>query len=204
MRTVLIDYGSGNLRSAAKALEAAGLDVRVSNDPREGAEADTLVLPGQGHFRQVMEGFRQSGFEDVVREHVAAGKPFLGICVGMQILFESSEEAPGVPGLAMIPGIVRRFPRGELAVPQMQWNLLRPAGDSPLMRGLQEDAYAYFVHSYYAEPHAAAVGAVSNYGVDFLSVVSRDNVQATQFHPEKSQAVGLRLLANFREWAQAS
>lgn len=200
-KTLLIDYGSGNLRSAAKALEAAGMNVTVSSDPADAARADALVLPGQGHFRQVMEAFSASGFEAVVREHVAAGRPFLGICVGMQILFDSSEEAPGVAGLGLLPGAIRRFPAGP-PVPQMQWNALAPVGNSPLMRGLAPDSQAYFVHSYYAPPGAAADGAVSNYGLDFLSVVSRDNLHATQFHPEKSQKVGLAILENFKRWSE--
>lgn len=201
MRTLLIDYGSGNLRSAAKALEAAGLDVVVSDDPAAARAADALVLPGQGHFGQVMTSFRDAGFEDVVRDHIEAGKPFLGICVGMQILFDDSEEAPGLPGLGLVPGSIRRFPRSELPVPQMQWNVLRPVGESPLLRGLEPDAHAYFVHSYYAPAGVAADGAISGYGLDFLSVLSRGNVHATQFHPEKSQAVGIRILENFRTWA---
>ncbi|HEX2864445.1 MAG TPA: imidazole glycerol phosphate synthase subunit HisH [Deinococcales bacterium] len=199
MKTLLIDYGSGNLRSAAKALEAAGLDVTVSADPRDAALADALVLPGQGHFRQVMEAFRESGFEDAVRKHVDDGKPFLGICVGMQILFEGSEEAPGLPGLGLLPGEIRRFPRADLPVPQMQWNTLQPMGDSPLTRGLGEAPYAYFVHSYYAPAGSTPDGAETEYGLRFQSLASRGNVHATQFHPEKSQQVGLKILANFRD-----
>jgi imidazole glycerol-phosphate synthase subunit HisH len=203
MKTLLIDYGSGNLRSAAKALEVAGFDVQVSHDPKDAQDADALVLPGQGHFRQVMESFLASGFEDAVREHIGAQKPFLGICVGMQILFESSEESDK-PGLGVLPGRVRRFANLEKSrpVPQMQWNQLVPVGDSPLMRGLGDTSFAYFVHSYYAPREVAQDGAVTNYGLDFLSVISKGNVHATQFHPEKSQRVGLRLLENFRVWAE--
>ena len=203
MNTLLIDYGSGNLRSAAKALEVAGFEVRVSDDPKDAQRADALVLPGQGHFRQVMESFLASGFEDVVRDHIGAQKPFLGICVGMQILFESSEESDK-PGLGVLPGRVKRFANLEKSrpVPQMQWNRLMPVGDSPLMRGLSETSFAYFVHSYYAPLEVAEDGAVTNYGLDFLSVISRGNLHATQFHPEKSQRVGLKLLENFRVWAE--
>ena len=203
MKTLLIDYGSGNLHSAAKALEAAGYNLRVSADPEEAKDSDALVLPGQGHFRQVMESFLASGFEGIVRDHIAAGKPFLGICVGMQILFEHSEES-NLPGLGLIPGEIKRFPKSEMAVPQMQWNTLEPVGDSPLMRDLGSSPHAYFVHSYYAPMNAAKHGAITNYGLDFLSVVSRDNVHATQFHPEKSQRVGLRILENFRRWAETA
>lgn len=203
MKTLLIDYGSGNLRSAAKALEVAGFEVRVSSDPNEARGADALVLPGQGHFRQVMESFLASGFEEAVRAHIADEKPFLGICVGMQILFDSSEESER-PGLGVLPGRVRKFAAQEKSrpVPQMQWNRLEPVGDSPLMRGLGASSFAYFVHSYYAPREVAQDGAITNYGLDFLSVISRGNVHATQFHPEKSQRVGLRLLENFRVWAE--
>jgi imidazole glycerol-phosphate synthase subunit HisH len=227
MKTLLIDYGSGNLRSCAKSLEAAGFaanghELVVSSDPTMARDADALVLPGQGHFRQVMESFLESGFEQVVRDHIAAGKAFLGICVGMQILFDRSEES-SLPGLGVIPGEIKRFPKPaentnlegsglekpgfqkpgleKLSVPQMQWNTLEPVGDSPLMRGLGSSPFAYFVHSYYAPIGVAQHGARTNYGLDFLSVVSRGNVHATQFHPEKSQRVGLKILENFRNWA---
>ncbi len=203
MKTLLIDYGSGNLRSAAKALEAANFDVQVSSDPKDAQHADALVLPGQGHFRQVMESFLASGFEDTVREHIASEKPFLGICVGMQILFDSSEESDK-PGLSVLPGRVKKFENTTKSrpVPQMQWNRLTPVGDSPLMRGLGDSSFAYFVHSYYAPREVAQDGAITNYGLDFLSVISRGNVHATQFHPEKSQRVGLKMLENFRVWAE--
>jgi imidazole glycerol-phosphate synthase subunit HisH len=211
MKTLLIDYGSGNLRSCAKSLEAAGFaanghELVVSNDPEMARDADALVLPGQGHFRQVMESFLESGFEEIVRDHIANGKAFLGICVGMQILFDRSEESH-LPGLGVIPGEIKRFPKPtgleKLSVPQMQWNTLEPVGDSPLMRGLGSSPFAYFVHSYYAPISVAQNGARTNYGLDFLSVVSVGNVHATQFHPEKSQRVGLRILENFRDWAAA-
>lgn len=203
MKTLLIDYGSGNLRSAAKALEAAGFDVQVSHDPADARSADALVLPGQGHFRQVMESFLASGFEDAVRGHIADHKPFLGICVGMQILFDSSEESDR-PGLGVLNGRVKKFATLDKSrpVPQMQWNRLEPVGDSPLMRGLGSSSFAYFVHSYYAPREVAQDGAITNYGLDFLSVISCGNIHATQFHPEKSQRVGLKLHENFRAWAE--
>jgi imidazole glycerol-phosphate synthase subunit HisH len=212
VKTLLTDYGSGNLRSCAKSLEAAGFDANghelvVSSDPEMARDADALVLPGQGHFRQVMESFLKSGFENIVRDHIAQGKAFLGICVGMQILFDCSEESH-LPGLGVIPGEIKRFPKPaenssheKLSVPQMQWNTLEPVGDSPLMHGLGSSPFAYFVHSYYAPISVAQHGARTNYGLDFLSVVSVGNVHATQFHPEKSQRVGLKILENFRDWA---
>jgi imidazole glycerol-phosphate synthase subunit HisH len=208
LKTLLIDYGAGNLRSAAKALTAAGFDLTVSNDPAAAATADALVLPGQGHFRQVMEAFVASGFEALVRNHLAAGKPFLGICVGLQILFEGSVEAPNMAGLGLLPGHLQRFQSHQLPVPQMQWNTLEAFGNSPLLAGLDGQTFAYFVHSYYvpmSESVLASIkdGASSDYGQRFLSVLSQDNLHGTQFHPEKSQRVGLRLLENFKKAALA-
>ncbi len=205
MKTLLIDYGSGNLHSAAKALEASGFNtgghqLMVSSNPSDALDADALVLPGQGHFRQVMEAFTASGFESVLRAHLSANKAFLGICVGMQILYQSSEES-ALPGLGLLHGRLKRFPKG-LPVPQMQWNKLEKIGSSPLLLGLAPNAFAYFVHSFYVPEGTAEHGAISDYGVRFLSVVSSGNLHATQFHPEKSQAVGLQMLENFRRWAE--
>jgi imidazole glycerol-phosphate synthase subunit HisH len=202
MKTLLIDYGAGNLRSAAKALLTAGFDLTVSSDPRAVEHSDAIVLPGQGHFRQVMEAFVASGFEHGVRDHLARGKPFLGICVGLQILFTGSEEAPEQPGLGILPGFLRRFAGSGLPVPQMQWNQLQPFGNSPLLAGIDSQAFAYFVHSYFVPFDENSTkhiqhGATSDYGVPFLSVLSRDNIHGTQFHPEKSQATGLQILQNF-------
>jgi glutamine amidotransferase len=209
MRVVLIDYGAGNLPSVAKALAAAGVAVERSSDPRRAAAADALVLPGQGHFGQVMEAFRASGFESVVREHIGVGKPFLGICVGLQLLVEGSEEAPGVAGLGVLPGRVVRFPDGAVSVPHMGWNTLHPFGDSPLLAGVADGAHAYFAHSYVVEFDEAAAsfpaGATTTYGATrFLSAVSRGALHATQFHPEKSQRVGLQILANFAQAARGT
>jgi imidazole glycerol-phosphate synthase subunit HisH len=201
MKTLLIDYGSGNLRSCAKSLEVTGFDLEVSSDPNDAKHADALVLPGQGHFRQVMESFLSSGFEHAVRAHIEASKPFLGICVGMQILFDSSEESE-VPGLGILKGKIQKFPKSELAVPQMQWNTLETVGDSPLMQNLGAKPFAYFVHSYYAPLEVGQNGAKTDYGLEFLSVISHENVQATQFHPEKSQGTGLKILENFKHWAE--
>jgi glutamine amidotransferase len=194
MRTLLIDYGSGNLRSAAKGLEAAGFTVTVSANPAEARTHDLLVLPGQGHFGQVMHSFLDSGFEDGVRGHIAAGKPFLGICVGMQILFEASEEAPEVRGLGLIPGTVRRFraPR----VPQMGWNTVEFSG---WLSDLSE-RYFYFVHSYYAPLVEGSLGITVYEGTSYTSVYACGNVVAPQFHPEKSGESGLELLRQVREY----
>lgn len=209
MRVALIDYGAGNLPSVAKALVAAGVAVERTADPARAAGADALVLPGQGHFGQVMEAFRASGFEAVVRDHVAANRPFLGICVGLQLLMEGSDEAPGVAGLGVLPGRVVRFPEDGPSVPHMGWNTLHPFGASPLLEGVPAGAYAYFAHSYvvaFDEPRDGFTGGASTtYGdVRFLAAVSRGALHATQFHPEKSQRVGLRILANFAAAARAA
>lgn len=205
MRVALIDYGAGNLHSVAKALATAGVPAFRTRDPAEAADADALVLPGQGHFGQVMAAFRASGFEDVVRRHLAHDRPFLGICVGLQLLMEGSEEAPGVPGLGVVRGRVVRFPANDVSVPHMGWNALRPWGASPLLEGIEDGDHAYFAHSYLVAFDVAAPGAPGVLGgawtehgsTRFLSALSSGAIHATQFHPEKSQRVGLRLLANF-------
>jgi len=195
MRTLVIDYGSGNLQSAAKALEAAGYDVRVGDDPRDAAGAELLVLPGQGHFAQVAGNFRASGFEEAVRAHVAEGKPFLGICVGLQLLFEGSEEAPGVPGLGFLPGTVRRFQARK--VPHMGWNTLE-AASGPFADF--DGRHFYFVHSYYAPLTEGAVGVARYEGTAFTALYQKENVVAPQFHPEKSSRAGLAFLRALKRY----
>ena len=197
---LLLDYGAGNLRSAEKALVRAGLKVRVTDQPDELSGASGLVVPGQGHFGQVMDAFDASGFRAPLLEAVASGTPLLGICVGMQMLLSGSEEAPGVAGLGLLPGMVRRFEAAPgHKVPQMGWNSLKLVGDSPLLRGMGEPGYAYFVHSYYVPLDVQAnSGAVSEYGVPFWAALSHGNIHATQFHPEKSGALGLALLERFK------
>ncbi len=203
MRTVLIDYGASNLHSVGRALAAAGLEPERCDDPLRAAGADVLVLPGQGHFGQVMRAFRSSGFEPLVRDHIEAGKPFLGICVGMQLLMEGSTEAPGVAGLGLLRGEAKRFPAGHGSVPQMGWNQLHKVGDAPLLRGVENEAFVYFAHSYYVDfDDREAPGATTRYGdVTFKSALSLGALHATQFHPEKSQLVGLRILSNFHDLA---
>ncbi len=198
-RAAVIDYGAGNLRSMQRALAAVGFIVRTVTGATTYGERELLVLPGQGRFGQVMRAFKSAGVEDGVREHIAAGRPFLGVCVGLQLLLDGSDEDPGEPGLGVLPGRVRRFPSG-VRIPQMGWNQIAPFGDGILLEGVPAGSHVYFANSYYAdvEPGEAA-GAVTSYGgIDFLSAVSRGMMHATQFHPEKSQAVGLRILANLR------
>ncbi|ADI13574.1 imidazole glycerol phosphate synthase subunit HisH [Truepera radiovictrix] len=204
LRLALIDYGAGNLHSVHKALAHAGatssvpVAVEITSDPEVAARADALVLPGQGHFRQVMEAFLASGFEPVVRRHLGAERPFLGICVGLQLLMRTSEEAPGVPGLGVLAGDVRRFPKG-VSVPQMGWNQITKEGDPPLLASVPDGAFVYFANSYYvAFDDPSVPGARTHYGgVSFKSAVSHAHLHATQFHPEKSQEVGIRVLRNF-------
>lgn len=197
MKTLLIDYGSGNLHSAAKALQATGYDVTVSADPGEATRHDLLVLPGQGHFGQVMRSFQASGFEDGVRRHIASGKPFLGVCVGMQILFEGSEEAPGTAGLGLVPGRLVKFKAHR--VPQIGWNTVEY---NALFQHLSE-RYFYFVHSYFAPLVEGSIGITDYDGNRFTAVYAQGNIVAPQFHPEKSGAVGLALLESIRAYFSA-
>jgi imidazole glycerol-phosphate synthase subunit HisH len=199
---VVLDYGAGNLRSVVRAFEHEGAEVRMARDAESARGAERLVLPGQGHFGQCMNRLEQSGLADVVREHVAAGKPFLGICVGMQLLFEGSDEAPAVPGLGFLHGRVELLP-AELLLPHVGWNAVEfsdAARTVPVLGGVADDGprFFYHVHSYAvrAAPADETLG-VCTYGVPFASVVGRDNVWGVQFHPEKSQEAGLRILANF-------
>jgi imidazole glycerol-phosphate synthase subunit HisH len=193
----VIDYGSGNLRSVCKALEAAGAAPKLVSRADELENLDAVVVPGVGAFAQCASSLRASGMWDPVRDWAASGKPYLGICLGYQLLFESSEESPGVEGLGVLKGRVVRFPAGELKVPHMGWNpLLEPRG--PLYAGFPPEVAMYFVHSYYPVPaDAALVSAWCDYGVRFAASVSRGALHAVQFHPEKSQAAGLALLRNF-------
>lgn len=196
----IVDYGAGNLRSVELALARLGVHTRVTADPDMLALADGLILPGVGAFSDAMAALGRSGTIPAVLEAVGAGRPLLGICLGMQLLLDGSEEGPGVPGLGLIPGEVRRLPGCGLKIPHMGWNSLTPAKPSPLFKGLPEEPYVYFVHSYAckaADP--ADVLAVTDYGVPFHAAVQRGRILGFQFHPEKSGDVGQKLLANFVE-----
>ena len=198
-RIAVLDYDAGNLRSAEKALVKAGADVLVTDDATAAAAADALVVPGVEHFGQCARQFRAAGLEGLLDDWVADDRQLLGICVGMQILYASSEEDPSAEGLDVLPGRVRRLP-GDVRVPHMGWDTVTPApshrGD-PLLEGVAGER-AYFVHSYYAEPaDAAHVVATTAYGPGFPCVVRVGNTVGTQFHPEKSAGVGARMLANF-------
>ena len=201
----IVDYGAGNLRSVELALARLGVHTRVTADPDMLALADGLILPGVGAFSDDMAALGRSGTIPAVLEAVGAGRPLLGICLGMQLLLDGSEEGPGVPGLGLIPGEVRRLPGCGLKIPHMGWNSLTPAKPSPLFKGLPEEPYVYFVHSYAckaADP--ADVLAVTDYGVPFHAAVQRGRILGFQFHPEKSGDVGQKLLANFVEMVRGT
>ncbi len=191
----VLDYGIGNLRSAQKALEHVGADARLTADPAEVAAADGVVLPGVGSFGPCLRALRDTGLEGPARDAIAAGTPFLGICIGMQMLYEGSEEDPATPGMGVLAGRVRRLPDG-VKRPQMQWNRLDRRADSAMFGGLDDPAWVYFVHSYSPEAGSDVV-ATCDYGGPVVAAVERGSLWATQFHPEKSSATGLRLLANF-------
>ncbi len=191
----VLDYGIGNLRSAQKALERVGADAVLTADPATVAGADAVVLPGVGAFGRCMEALRSAALEEPAREAVDAGKPFLGICVGMQMLYDGSEEDPDVKGMGVLPGQVRRLPP-DVKRPQMQWNTLDRRPGSSMFDGVDDPAWVYFVHSYAPEPSPDVV-ATCDYGGPVVAAVARGRLWATQFHPEKSGANGLRILRNF-------
>lgn len=201
----IIDYEMGNLRSVEKAFEKLGFEARVSADPQDIATADKVVLPGVGAFRDCINNLREGGFVEPLLAHVEAGKPLLGICVGMQMLFDESEEFGRHQGLGLIPGKVTRFPSGmlegseRLKVPHMGWNNISLKKDSPIFAGIEDGSFVYFVHSYYcAAENEADIAASCTYGdIEFCASLWRDNIMATQFHPEKSQDIGLQIFKNF-------
>ena len=193
----IIDYGVGNLRSVEKAFAATGRDAVVTSDVALLQTAERLVLPGVGAFGACMEALAERGFDDLVRERVKTGVPLLGVCVGMQMLFEQSEEFGHTAGLGLLKGVVRRF-SSDLVVPQVGWNQIHNLQGHPLFDDVPDQSFFYFVHSFYCEPaDKNAVMGETDYGVTYASVVAQGNVCGVQFHPEKSQAVGLRLLKNF-------
>jgi glutamine amidotransferase len=198
----VLDYEIGNLRSAQKALQHLGADARLTADPGLIRDADGVVLPGVGAFGRCMDAVRRTGIEPLAHDAVARGVPFLGICIGMQMLFAASEESPGVAGLGVLPGTVRLIP-GEVKRPQMQWNLLERRGDPELLRQAPDPAWAYFVHSYAADTDDAVVTATCDYGGPIVAAVEQGSVWATQFHPEKSSRTGLAVLQAFVERAAA-
>jgi len=195
----VVDYNMGNLRSVSKALEHLGAEVCVSAEPRSIARCDKLVLPGVGAFKDAIWELKARGLFDPIREHIRAGKPFFGICLGLQLLFRHSDENPDAEGLDIFPGRVRLFKSRNVKIPHMGWNEVAIRKPVPMLDGVPDGSSFYFVHSYYAVPDdAGLVAGVCEYGSDSVTaILAHDNVFATQFHPEKSQELGLRILKNF-------
>ncbi len=189
----VIDYGAGNLRSVLNAIDAAGAPHRLVRDPAAIEKSQKIVLPGVGHFGQMMSALDRLELRSAILDRIAAGVPFFGICLGLQALYERSEEAPDRIGLGVLPGIVKKFGRA-VRVPHMGWNQLHAHGESRLLEGLDRP-FVYFANSFFAPPDRAA--ATCEYGIEFCAVVEQSNIYAVQFHPEKSGAAGLRILRNF-------
>lgn len=204
----IVDYGMGNLRSVEKAIARAGVATLVTSDPAKILDARGVVLPGVGAFGACMENLTSRGLVATMRQAVASGRPFLGICLGLQLLFDQSEEFGPVQGLGIIPGKVVRFGGAALEglkIPQMGWNRLHIRRSVAELEGIGADPYVYFVHSYYVAPADPGVTvAATRYGVEFTAAIAWNNVFACQFHPEKSQAIGLRILENFVRRVRAS
>jgi imidazole glycerol phosphate synthase glutamine amidotransferase subunit len=193
--TTIVDYGAGNIRSVRNTLEEIGAPYQVTNDPAVVSQAAKVMLPGVGHFGQMLHAIDALGLRAPLLERIHAGIPFLGICVGLQCLFEESEEAPGVKGLAVFPGVVKRF-MGEARIPHMGWNSLERRKPSKLLAGIDASAFTYFAHSYYA-PVNQSTAATCTYINSYSAVIEDANVHAVQFHPEKSGPVGLQVVSNF-------
>ena len=200
----IIDYGAGNLQSVEKALRHIGCPCQVADSPAQLAQAQAAVLPGVGAFGQAMAALEQRGLDRAIREFVDSGRPFLGICLGLQVLFESSEESPGVKGLGLLPGKILRLPgdRG-LKIPHIGWNSLGVGRPGWLLKGLEPEPYVYFVHSYYLQAQGDVVTSTAQYGCQIHAAVEQGNLAACQFHPEKSGSTGLGILRNFAEKAKA-
>jgi glutamine amidotransferase len=204
LHVAVIDYDAGNTLSVTRALEKAGARVDLTSDSERVARADAVVLPGVGAFGDCVRKLKERGMDNACREVLVSGKPFLGVCVGLQVLFEGSEESPEVEGLGVLPGRVVRFEVGDLKVPHMGWNQLDVARVHPVFEGLDGEAF-YFVHSYYPDPaEQGDVLGTAEYGARFCAAAGRDNLAAVQFHPEKSSSAGITLYENFLAWARDS
>ena len=195
----IIDYGAGNLQSVKKAFDFIGAESVITNDPEVILSADKILLPGVGSFGDAMDSMEKNGLVETVKECALSGKPFLGICLGLQLLFEESEESPGVKGLGIFKGKIKKFSSDMgLKIPHIGWNSLEIKQKDTLFKDIPENAYVYFVHSYYLHAEDENdIATVTNYGIDFHSAVGKNNIFATQFHPEKSGDVGLQILRNF-------
>ena len=202
LNVAVVDYDAGNTLSVTRALEKVGARVNLTPDPEEVVAADAVVLPGVGAFGDCMRKLRERGMDEACLETYRAGKPFLGVCVGLQVLFERSEESPGVEGLGLLPGEIARFDVEGLKVPHMGWNELEVVRPHPVLGGLGSEAF-YFVHSYHPQPEEPAdLLGVTDYGGPFCAAAGRGNLVAVQFHPEKSSRAGLALYENFLSWAR--
>lgn len=196
----IVDYGMGNLRSVEKGFQKVGVDARVTRDPSDIEDASGIVLPGVGAFRDCMRNLTESTLIDSIVRSIEKGKPYLGICLGLQILFTESEEFGLTKGLNLLRGrVVRfRFEKEDLKIPHMGWNNIRIRKRPPVLKGIEDNSFFYFVHSYYVVPEdEGIIATVTDYGIEFTSMVWKDNILATQFHPEKSQTLGLRILKSF-------
>ena len=197
----IVDYGMGNLRSVSKAFQSQGFDVVVTRDPKDILKAAGIVLPGQGAFRDCMKNLKEYELIEPIKNYMDSGKPFLGICMGLQVLFEESDEYSGVPGFGILKGKVVKFPdfkQQRLKVPHMGWNEINIKKDVPILEGIPDKSWFYFVHSYYPEPDDDSVSVIKvNYGIEFTAAVQKDNIFACQFHPEKSSDLGLKMIRNF-------
>jgi imidazole glycerol-phosphate synthase subunit HisH len=217
-KIIIIDYGAGNLRSVARAVAHSGQEPRVTSDPRDVASADAVIMPGVGAAADTMRNLREHGMVEPVRDYIASGRPFFGVCMGQQALLSVSEEGGEHECLGIIPGRVKKLPSNNgtpsaseangngarLKIPQMGWNRVRQKAEHPIFDGIADDSYFYFLHSYYPQPDDdGVVIGETEYGVTFASVLARDNIVATQFHPEKSSDAGLRMYANFLRIAAA-
>ncbi len=200
----IIDYGAGNVQSVYKALKYIGCDCKITRDKNEIINANGAILPGQGSFGDCMRSMIEYDIRDTVLDFIRSGKPFLGICVGLQLLFEGSEESEGTEGIGVFRGKIKRIPNGEgLKIPHMGWNSLSFMNREGIFRDIEDNPYVYFVHSYYLDsPDKSIVTAQTEYGVTIDASVMKDNITATQFHPEKSGDVGLKMLKNFAEMCE--
>lgn len=195
----IIDYGAGNLQSVKKAFDFIGAESVITDNPEVINACDRILLPGVGSFGDAMDSMAKNGLVETVKQNALSGKPFLGICLGLQLLFEESEESPGVKGLGIFKGKIKKFSSDMgLKIPHIGWNSLSIKQDDTLFKGIPENSYVYFVHSYYLHAEDEKdIACVTNYGIDFHSAVGKNNIFATQFHPEKSGDVGLQILRNF-------
>ena len=201
----IVDYGSGNLRSVEKAFQSRGFDAKITRDPGEISAASACVLPGVGSFGRAAENLDKFGLTQALKGFIASGRPFMGICLGLQLLFPASEESPGASGLGFIKGKVLKFDAPGMKIPHMGWNSVRIVKDNPVFNGIEDDSYFYFVHSFYGLPEDGTLSAgLTEYGVNFPSVIIKDNIYLFQFHPEKSRGKGLKIIENFARLALPS